>query len=602
MFVFVTKANIGKALEAYSDLCSRWIGEDVAIADRPVHQRLYQVLFAVPLVGWLGLAVAIPAGISASTFFATAMTVMALAFVCVALTAHNVPIGLVLVILAFSMSALGVASSVYFGLALVLPLALIAAGETYFVSRNKAFAAFTALAASVAMVLVASASGNTQSGTLPVLLGVAITLLHGATILSRTWFDPDTQTVSPAIGDDALLLNADGVIRVEMALSGEVCGVAGNCADTLGMSAKRLQGFGLYERILIADRLLYLSALDDIRTGSDKAALSVRLRNEAADSAYLPVDMVLCRTRGHSVALSIRRQPAREQNGPALTHERAPIPESEIKADRYLASVSHELRTPLNAILGFSDILKQEMFGALANDRQREYVGLIHESGSHLLSVVNMILDMSKIDMGAYQIIAEAFNVEDASTMSVAMIREQAAKKHISIETEFDQKVAECTGDRRAVQQILINLLSNAVKFTPDGGHVRLTTQEENGYLVMKISDTGIGISAQDLDRIGQPFFQVQNDYTRTFEGTGLGLSLVRGLVELHAGGLSIESDLGAGTDVIVRLPLAGPTKARRADLSRLGMRKDNMLTVTPARANSATEGAGHEPAIRKTA
>jgi two-component system, cell cycle sensor histidine kinase DivJ len=148
----------------------------------------------------------------------------------------------------------------------------------------------------------------------------------------------------------------------------------------------------------------------------------------------------------------------------------------------------------------------------------------------------------------------------------------------------------------------LINLLSNAVKFTPDGGCVTLTTQEENGYLVMKVCDTGIGISAQDLARIGQPFFQVQNDYTRTFEGTGLGLSLVRGLVELHAGGLSIESEPGAGTDVIVRLPIAGPAKARRADLSRLDTRKDNMLAVTPARTNSATQGAGHEPAIRKTA
>lgn len=602
VFVFISQAKIGKAQEAYSDLCSRWICEDVALADRPAHQRLFQVLFAAPLFGSLGLALAIPAGVSVSAFFAAALIMLALASVCVALTARNAPLGLVLAFLMSAILVLGAVSTVIFGAALALPLALIAAGDTYFILRNRLLAVLGALAALMAVLLVALATGNTESGTGSAMLGIVVTLLHGVAMLSRNWSVPNARTASPSIGNDAILLDADGVVRVDMGLSGEVCGVTGNCANTLGMSSKRLEGFGLYERILVADRLLYLSALDDIRTGRPKAALSVRLRNDAADSAYLPVDMIMCLTDQKTLALSIRSQPACDQTGHTRVLERAPMPESEIKADRYLASVSHELRTPLNAILGFSDILKQEMFGALANDRQREYVGLIHESGSHLLSVVNMILDMSKIDMGAYQIIAEAFDVEDAASMSIAMIKEQAAKKHITIATELDQKAAECTGDRRAVQQILINLLSNAVKFTPDGGCVTLTTQEENGYLVMKVCDTGIGISAEDLDRIGQPFFQVQNDYTRTFEGTGLGLSLVRGLVELHAGGLSIESEPGVGTDVIVRLPIAGPAKARRADLSRLEVRKGNKLALTPEKTGSTTEGAGNEPTIRKTA
>ena len=275
--------------------------------------------------------------------------------------------------------------------------------------------------------------------------------------------------------------------------------------------------------------------------------------------------------------------------------------ERQIHADRYLASVSHELRTPLNAILGFSDILQQEMFGALANERQREYVGLIHQSGAHLLSVVNMILDMSKIDMGAYHILSEPFEVKEAISLSLSMVRQQAAAKNIGLKSELSGDVDECVGDRRAFQQILINLLSNAVKFTPPGGAVCLETSREDGYLKVCVNDTGIGISDADLDRIGQPFFQVQNDNTRSFEGTGLGLSLVRGLVELHCGGLTIESELGAGTSVIVRLPLLGPNRALQRPIN-LSERRPAADAVSAELAGNAAKGARSDPAIRKTA
>jgi two-component system, cell cycle sensor histidine kinase DivJ len=270
-----------------------------------------------------------------------------------------------------------------------------------------------------------------------------------------------------------------------------------------------------------------------------------------------------------------------------------PISDEKIHADRYLAGVSHELRTPLNAILGFSDILRQDMFGAMANERQREYVELIHQSGAHLLSVVNMILDVSKLDAGAYQIVAEPFEVEEAVSMSLAMVREQAMGKKIELTSALDADVTECTADQRAVQQMLINLLSNAVKFTPEGGTVKVASAQEDGYLVLSVTDSGIGISERDLERIGQPFYQVQNDYTRAFEGTGLGLSLVRGLVELHQGGFSIESETGKGTVVTIRLPLKGPTG--RGTPVKLSERR-------PAAEGQTGNGEGYDEAIRRTA
>jgi cell cycle sensor histidine kinase DivJ len=232
---------------------------------------------------------------------------------------------------------------------------------------------------------------------------------------------------------------------------------------------------------------------------------------------------------------------------------------NEVAKNRFLAAVSHELRTPLNAILGFSDMLAHEMFGPFADPRQKEYVGLIHESGNHLLSVVNSILDVSKIESGAYPIHPEPFALADAVETCRSMMAHQASLKSVSLRVALGAGVGEICADRRAVQQVLINLLSNAVKFTPSGGSVVIGAKRVGERLRFWVSDTGIGISADDLKRIGQPFTQVQNDYTRQFEGTGLGLSLVKGLVALHDGTMTMESAPGEGTIATVTLPVAGP-------------------------------------------
>ncbi len=232
---------------------------------------------------------------------------------------------------------------------------------------------------------------------------------------------------------------------------------------------------------------------------------------------------------------------------------------AEIAKGRFLAAVSHELRTPLNAILGFSDMLLHEMFGPFSDPRQKEYVGLVRDSGQHLLEVVTSILDVSKIECGAYTTEPEPFRFIEAVDMCRSMMQLQAEAKAITLATQTPSDLGEINADRRAVQQILINLVSNAIKFTPDGGNVDIGAKRIGSRLHFWVSDTGIGIAEENLGDLGKPFMQIQNGYTRAFEGTGLGLSLVKGLVALHDGTMSVESAPGEGTKVTISLPVEGP-------------------------------------------
>ncbi len=247
---------------------------------------------------------------------------------------------------------------------------------------------------------------------------------------------------------------------------------------------------------------------------------------------------------------------------------RASADELDIAKSRFLGVVSHELRTPLNAIIGFSDMLEHEMFGPFADPRQKEYAGLIRESGNHLLAVVTSILDVSKIECGTYPIDPEPFQFTDAVRTCTSMIAAQASAKSLTLEIEVAANVGKIAADRRAVQQMLINLLSNAVKFTPTGGTVTIGANRLGSRLHFWVNDTGIGIGQEDLGRLGRPFTQVRNDYTREYDGAGLGLSLVKGLVALHDGSMMIESAPGEGTLVTISLPVAGPAKRSAEDES----------------------------------
>ncbi|MDH5749137.1 MAG: ATP-binding protein, partial [Rhodospirillales bacterium] len=231
--------------------------------------------------------------------------------------------------------------------------------------------------------------------------------------------------------------------------------------------------------------------------------------------------------------------------------------ESSRTKSEFLATMSHELRTPLNAIIGFSEIMTEQTFGALGNGKYGEYAVNIHESGHHLLDLINDILDVSKIEAGSLDIHPEDLSLEEVIETSVRLIRDRAQAANVTVEAELEEGLPLLSADSRRIIQILLNLLSNAVKFTPAGGRVvvRADCPRPENQIRLSVSDTGIGIAAEDIEKAMSPFGQVDGDLSRKYEGTGLGLPLTKGLVELHGGILLLSSRLGQGTTVTVLFP-----------------------------------------------
>jgi two-component system, cell cycle sensor histidine kinase DivJ len=223
--------------------------------------------------------------------------------------------------------------------------------------------------------------------------------------------------------------------------------------------------------------------------------------------------------------------------------------------NRFLATMSHELRTPLNAIIGFSEMLGDDSI-VLEPARKKEYARLINDSGRHLLSVVNGILDVSRMETGNFEITPEPFAPAPAIVNCCDLLALKARESGVDIKTRIAPHLPELTADRRAFNQILINLIANAIKFTPRDGRITVSMHCEGAKLVLSVEDTGVGIGEDDLRRVGEAFFQVRGTYDRRHDGTGLGLSIVKGLVRLHDGEVDIASRLGNGTRVTVTLPL----------------------------------------------
>jgi len=223
----------------------------------------------------------------------------------------------------------------------------------------------------------------------------------------------------------------------------------------------------------------------------------------------------------------------------------------------FLANVSHELRTPLNAIIGFSEIMLMQMFGAMGHKQYAAYADDIHKSGQHLLSIINDILDLSKIEAGRYQLHVGPVDLDETFEDCARLVRERAENAGLQVVRQIDPATPHLLADKRAVKQILINLLSNAIKFTPQGGEVTLAAKPAGtaGWVSLSVADTGIGIPPEQIDNALSAFGQVDNPFTRSQEGTGLGLPIVKSLVELHSGQFAIESAVGKGTTVTMVLP-----------------------------------------------
>lgn len=364
------------------------------------------------------------------------------------------------------------------------------------------------------------------------------------------------------------------------------------------------------EHVHVSDRIAFAQGLDALRQGADAVVADLRLDRPviaAGQPQFLSarMDMTALRNEeGQLIAVQAQIldiESEMRMRDAVRRKEHEAIDAHETKS-RFLAAVSHELRTPLNAILGFSDILIGEYFGKLETDRQREYVQLIRQSGAHLLSVVNTMLDMSKIEAGRYELNLESFEVDSAVTACERMLSLQAADKGVKLTSRIARGVGEVMADERALRQILINLVGNAIKFTEQGGVVTIDAASDGANLTLSVSDTGVGIPADKIAMLGRPFTQVQNDLNRHYEGSGLGLSLVKGLAALHGGSFSITSRPGEGTVASVTLPLDGSGAAAAESDGNI------MVEFPPRLAQNEKTGAllgnanGHDEAQAKIA
>ena len=370
----------------------------------------------------------------------------------------------------------------------------------------------------------------------------------------------------------------DLVLRYDA--SGAVLSASGGARAQFGLDPSELLDRGLFNRIHVSDRLAYLQTLDECVRRDGVRNVTLRLRGGAAAGppgdpaapAFAWAELRLHRLAASAAALDadqaaivgvVRNVTEAKEFEAALEAARAQAQSANAWKDRLLANVSHELRTPLNAIIGFSEILTRPDIAPAVAARHGEYAGIIHASAEHLLSVVNLILDMSKIEAGRFDLWPEPFDLAPLIVSCCDMLRLKAEAGGVALVREALDCPGDLVADKRALRQVVINLLSNAVKFTRPGGQVTIGAGMSAGLLHIAIADTGIGIAADQLPRLGDPFFQAQSSYDRVFEGTGLGLSLVRGLVALLGGSLLVESAAGVGTRVTVRLPLDGRREPR---------------------------------------
>jgi len=395
----------------------------------------------------------------------------------------------------------------------------------------------------------------------PGLAAVSAVVAAGATALGirLSWRRREIglTTARDAVGRIETLLTSQPGLTLVLEASGRVLAAYGTPPPTLAVDP--LFDQGLIAAVHAPDRPAVLGALDKAHAGQDaqvtfaprraldrRVTLFLRRMNDASQPTRL-IGQAFDGTAqfAREIGLEAARIEAEAQNAGKT---------------RFLANMSHELRTPLNAVLGFSDIMRQRLFGPLP-DRYGDYADSIHEAGGHLLDLINDVLDVSKIEAERYELSLERFDAREVVSAAVALVRVGADDKGLELSSMLPSSPLPVEADRRALKQITLNLLSNAVKFTPARGSVTVTLEAIGPYLEIVVADTGVGIAPEDLRRLGRPFEQAGAAAQRA-QGTGLGLSLVRALAELHGGRMTIESTLGEGAAVTVRLPVVTVARA----------------------------------------
>ncbi len=387
-------------------------------------------------------------------------------------------------------------------------------------------------------------------------------------------------------------VSADIVLRIDSA--GDVRAVMSDTQKSYRLDSRALTGRGFFRRLHIADRPSFLKLVSSRQPHDAPIMLRARMGDfsDNASDSFAAAEMQCFEARllqrdalsDGAYICALRDVTATVRAQETLAAAQAESERATESRTRVLANISHELRTPLNAIIGFADMLASPALAPADLGRQREYAGIISTSAQHLLAVVNTIIDISKIDSGAMQITPEAFSLSALLDQCCDMMQMQADQSGVTLQRDYRADIGEFVADRRACKQIVINLLSNAVKFTPAGGRVQIRVAPDRDHLAIAVIDTGVGIAAHDLANIGKPFFQANAAHDRANEGTGLGLSVVRGLVGLHNGAITLESAPRNGTTVTVRLPLQGDATqapaAGAADIKTIA-RRGALLTNT---------------------
>jgi two-component system, cell cycle sensor histidine kinase DivJ len=477
--------------------------------------------------------------------------------------------------------------------------------------RVAAFASLLALSCAGILILVSQLGwlpiGDTSAAERGVLMafGVASATLYaaglafGAESLARTSF----ALLSREEERYRLLARNMSDVISRHRRNGAVQFISPAVEAMLGVPVAQLLGHGLFDRVHVADRPAYLTALSDAARG-DVRSVEFRLRREPVGSERGQIDFIWvelrCRpldqdagrdaTREADVVAVMRDVTDRKLSEQALDRARSAAEDADAAKTRFLATMSHELRTPLNAIIGFSEMIAQEQTLMLGAAQRREYAQLINDSGQHLLSVVNGILDMSKMESGNFEIASEPFAPRASLMHCCNLLALKARENGVDLVTDAPQDLPFMTGDPRAFKQIVLNLVANAIKFTERGGQVTVTAAVSGSQLALGISDTGIGIAPDDLKRVGAPFFQAGKTYQRRHEGTGLGLSIVKSLVALHLGELTVQSRLGEGTAVTVKLPLVyTPPQAKTSDQKTSDEKTSDQKTSEASESKIAT-------------
>lgn len=358
----------------------------------------------------------------------------------------------------------------------------------------------------------------------------------------------------------------DAVLR--FSAEGKVLFVSQSSESLFGCRRYDLDGSGLIDRIHVLDRPRYMTAFADANRGAKSRTVEMRMRRDQegdrtpsffwVEVSLSPVIDPETPAERHEVLALFRDVTERKDHETTMRKARKLAEDASEAKSRFLATIGHELRTPLNAIVGFSEMMTTGVAGEIS-PQQREYAELIHKSGLHLIDVVRMLLDMSKIEAGKFELQTDSLEPRGLIEPCLKMVDAVARQREIHVTTHLPRMLPNLIADERACRQILINLLSNAIKFSHQGGTVSVSMKRQGRFLNLSVADKGIGMTREALERIGEPFFQAEDGLSRGYEGTGLGLSIVKGLVDLHQGELHVTSTPGEGTTITVLLPLNGP-------------------------------------------